>query len=186
MTIQVSDIVRRCLENDRMAQRELFQLYKQKVFNLAFKSLGSRFDIDDVVQQVFIAVFGSLQSFKGESSLDTWVYRITVKTCTTQLRKKYRKRQVPIMFDPMESEREDHSGPDPLASVENKELTQAIFNALDKLSIEKRMIVKMYEMDGQTLEEIAHILKKPIGTVKSRLFHGRKALEKYLRGYVKS
>jgi RNA polymerase sigma-70 factor (ECF subfamily) len=169
-----------------MAQRELFRLYKQKVYDLAFKSLGGRFDIDDVVQQVFIAVFGSLRHFKGESSLDTWVYRITVKVCTTQLRKKYRKRQVPIIYDSMERETEDLSAANPAAVVEKKELTHAIFDALDKLSIEKRMIVTMYEMDGNTIEEIARILKKPVGTVKSRLFHGRKALEKHLRGYVKS
>jgi RNA polymerase sigma-70 factor, ECF subfamily len=184
VTIQVSDIVRKCVENDRMAQHELFHSYKQKVYDLAYKSLGARFDIDDVVQQVFIAVFGSLRQFKGESSLDTWIYRITVKVCTTQLRKKYRKRQVPIVYDPMERDCEDHSSVGPEASIEKKELAHAIFDALDKLSIEKRMIVTMYEMDGHTIEEIAHILKKPVGTVKSRLFHGRKALEKFLKGYV--
>jgi RNA polymerase sigma-70 factor, ECF subfamily len=186
VTIQVSDIVRKCIENDRLAQHELFHLYKQKVYNLAFKSLGARFDIDDVVQQVFIAVFGSLRHFKGESSLDTWVYRITVKVCTTQLRKKYRKRQVRIVYDAMERESEDTSTADPAEAIEKKELAHAIFDALDKLSIEKRLIVTMYEMDGHTIEEIACILEKPIGTVKSRLFHGRKALEKHLRGYMKS
>ena len=84
-TIQVADIVRKCIDNDRMAQHELFHSYKHKVYDLAYKSLGARFDIDDVVQQVFIALFGSLCHFKGESSLDTWVYRITVKVCTTIL-----------------------------------------------------------------------------------------------------
>jgi RNA polymerase sigma-70 factor, ECF subfamily len=186
VTIQVSEIVRKCIENDRMAQHDLFHSYKQKVYDLAFKSLGARFDIDDVVQQVFIAIFGSLRHFKGEASLDTWIYRITVKVCTTQLRKKYRKRQVSIVYDPMERECEDHSAANPAATVEKKELTHAIFDALGKLSIEKRMIVTMYEMDGHTIDEIAHILKKPVGTVKSRLFHGRKALEKHLRGYVQS
>jgi RNA polymerase sigma-70 factor (ECF subfamily) len=168
-----------------MAQHELFNLYKNKVYDLAHKSLGAKFDIDDVVQQVFIALFGSLRHFKGESSLDTWVYRITVKTCTTQLRKKYRKRQPVIVYDPMDKECEDHVGIDPAAALEKRELIRAIYEAFDKISIDKRIIVTMYEIDGHTIEEIARILKKPIGTVKSRLFHGRKALEKHLRGYIK-
>jgi RNA polymerase sigma-70 factor, ECF subfamily len=184
-TISRPDMVRKCIENDRMAQHELFHLYKQKIHDLTYKSLGNRFDIDDVVQQVFIAVFGSLRHFKGESSLDTWVYRITVKVCTTQLRKKYRKRQPNIMYDSMEREREDPASGDPCSAIEQQELSRVIYDALDKLPVEKRMIVTMYEMDGFTLEEIAQIIKKPLGTVKSRLFHGRKALEKQLRGYVK-
>jgi RNA polymerase sigma-70 factor (ECF subfamily) len=183
--IPIPDIVRKCIENDRTAQHELFGTYKQKVNDLVYKSLGNRFDIDDVVQQAFIALFGSLRHFKGDSSLDTWVYRITVKVCTTQLRKKYRKRQPNIVFDPMEKEHEDLSSNDPNSVMEQKELSRAIYEALDRLSMEKRTIVIMYEMDGMSLEEIAGILKKPIGTVKSRLFHGRKALEKQLRGYVK-
>ncbi len=178
------DIIQKCIDDDRMAQHELFHLYKQKVFNLAYKSLGGDFDIDDVVQQVFIAVFKSLRYFKGFSSLDTWVYRITVKICTNQLRKKYRKRQVRILYDSVSLEKEDAPDADnPAYAVEQNELRTIIYDALDKLSNEKRIIVVMYEMEGKTLEEIAAILKKPVGTVKSRLFHGRKALEKYLRNY---
>jgi RNA polymerase sigma-70 factor, ECF subfamily len=182
-TTPVSVIIQKCIENNRMAQHELFHMYKQKVRDLTYKSLGGAFDIDDIVQQVFIAIFGSLKNFKGMSSFDTWIYRITVKTCTTQLRKKYRKRQPNIHSDSMEREHEDTSCENPAALIEQKELHETIYSALDKLSIEKRMIVVMYEMEGYSLEEIADIIKKPIGTVKSRLFHGRKALVKHLRGY---
>ena len=96
---QVSVLIQKCIENNRMAQHEIFHLYKQKVYDLSHRSLGGSFDIDDVVQQIFIALFNSLRHFKGMSSFDTWVYRITVKVCTTQLRKKYRKRQPQILFD---------------------------------------------------------------------------------------
>jgi RNA polymerase sigma-70 factor, ECF subfamily len=184
-TISMPDIIVRCIANDRAAQHELFHLYKQRIHDLTYKSLGNKFDVEDVIQQVFIALFASLRHFKGESSLDTWVYRITVKVCTTQLRKKYRKRQPNIVFDAMEREHVDPASSDPAETMEKQELSGAIHEALDKLSIDKRMIVIMYEMDGLSLEEIANVLKKPLGTVKSRLFHGRKALEKQLRGYLK-
>ena len=185
---QISVLLQKCKENDRMAQHELFNAYKQKVYDLSYRSLGGNFDIDDVVQQIFIAIFSSFAQFKGMSSFDTWVYRITVKICTTQLRKKYRKRQPQIFYDSAiaENDRGDLSSDalssDALAVLERKELTQSIYRAFNKLSPDKRMIVILYEMEGRTLEEIALILKKPLGTVKSRLFHGRKALKKHLLG----
>jgi RNA polymerase sigma-70 factor, ECF subfamily len=182
--IEVSVLIQKCIENNRMAQHELFHLYKQKAYELAYRSLGGNFDIDDVVQQVFIALFKSLHHFKGMSSFDTWVYRITIKVCTTQLRKKYRKRQPHILFDStrIENDREE-SAIDPSKLLEQKEFNTFIYHALNKLSPDKRMIVVMHEMEDKTLEEIAQIMKKPLGTIKSRLFHGRKALEKYLRGF---
>jgi RNA polymerase sigma-70 factor (ECF subfamily) len=68
--------------------------------------------------------------------------------------------------------------------MRQKELEREVYGALDKLSVDKRMIVVLYEMEGRSLEEIALIMKKPVGTIKSRLFHGRKALEKHLRGHI--
>jgi RNA polymerase sigma-70 factor (ECF subfamily) len=70
----------------------------------------------------------------------------------------------------------------PSKLLEEKELNRSIYHALNKLSADKRMIVVLHEMEDKTLEEIAQIMKKPLGTIKSRLFHGRKALEKHLRG----
>jgi RNA polymerase sigma-70 factor (ECF subfamily) len=185
MTIApISVLIQRCTDNDRMAQHELFHLYKKKVHALVYKSLGGAFDGDDIVQQIFIAIFNGLRFFKGNSSFDTWVYRISVKICTTQLRKKYRKRQPHVVYDSSGVDAEDVSGLcNPAAAIEQKELERTVYRALDKLPSEKRMIVVLYEMEGKSLEEIAQIVKKPLGTVKSRLFHGRKALEKHLRGF---
>ena len=181
----MSEVLRLCLQEDRKAQRQLFNFYKHKVHDLVFKSLGPRFDTDDVIQQVFIELFKSLSYFKGDASLDTWVYRICLKVCTTQLRKKYRKRQPQIMYDsPMTDAEIDTKDISPYAEMEQKDLAAAIYIALDRLDAEKRMTVVMYEMEGKSLEEIARVAQVPIGTVKSRLFHGRKILEKHLRRYL--
>jgi RNA polymerase sigma-70 factor (ECF subfamily) len=72
----------------------------------------------------------------------------------------------------------------PSSDIEQKELESAIQEALDKLDAEKRMTVVLYEMEGRSLEEIADISGIPLGTVKSRLFHGRKTLEKVLAHYL--
>jgi RNA polymerase sigma-70 factor, ECF subfamily len=183
----MSEVLQQCLKEDRKAQRQLFDIYKHKVHDLVFKSLGPRFDTDDVIQQVFIELFKSLSYFKGDASLDTWVYRICLKVCTTQLRKKYRKRQPQIMYDSQQADAEiDTRDAGPCSEMEQKELATAIYAALDRLDAEKRMTVVMYEMEGKSLEEIAKVAQVPIGTVKSRLFHGRKMLEKHLKRYLET
>jgi RNA polymerase sigma-70 factor (ECF subfamily) len=181
----MSGLLQQCLKQDRKAQRQLFDFYKHKVHDLVFKSLGPRFDTDDVMQQVFIEVFKSLFYFKGDSSLDTWVYRICIKVCTTQLRKKFRKRQPQIVFDSLQTDGEaDDRDCGPFYDLEQKELAMAIYDALDRLDPEKRLTVVLYEMEGKSLEEIAQIARVPVGTVKSRLFHGRKILENKLKRYL--
>jgi RNA polymerase sigma-70 factor (ECF subfamily) len=181
----MTDVLQQCLKEDRQAQRQLFNFYKHRVHDLVFKSLGPRFDTDDIIQQVFIELFKSLSYFKGNSSLDTWVYRICIKVCTTQLRKKYRKRQPQIVYDSVQTESEiDAKEESPYRDMEQKELSMAIYDALDRLDAEKRMTVVMYEMEGKSLEEIAQLAQVPVGTVKSRLFHGRKILEKQLKRYL--
>jgi RNA polymerase sigma-70 factor, ECF subfamily len=184
----MSEVLQQCLKENRKAQRQLFDFYKHKVHDLVFKSLGPRFDTDDVIQQVFIELFKSLSYFKGEASLDTWVYRISLKVCTTQLRKKYRKRQPQIMYDSQiaDTEPDIKDAEGPIKEMEQKELASAIYAALDRLDAEKRMTVVMYEMEGKSLEEIAQVAKVPLGTVKSRLFHGRKMLEKLLKRYLET
>jgi RNA polymerase sigma-70 factor (ECF subfamily) len=185
MTEPDTNILQLCLKNDRRAQRELFNCYKTKVNSIVYKSLGPNFDADDVVQQVFIELFKSLAYFKGDSSLDTWVYRISFKVCTTQLRKKYRKRQPVVIYNSDQTDTmADSKMTNPQSTMEHKELTTAIYKALNKLDTEKRMTVVMYEMENRSLEEIAGIQNVPVGTVKSRLFHGRKMLEKNLKPYL--
>jgi RNA polymerase sigma-70 factor, ECF subfamily len=183
---QISVILRECIDNNRSAQHEFFHLYRDRIYEIVYRILGANFDTDDVVQQIFIALFNSLKSFRGNSSLDTWVYRICLKICTTQLRKKYRKRQICLVFGDNNTDAADeHVWSNPASEIEQNEISRTVYEALDKLSMDKRMIVILYEMEGKTLEEISTIVEKPVGTVKSRLFHGRKALEKFLRGTVK-
>jgi RNA polymerase sigma-70 factor (ECF subfamily) len=102
-----------------------------------------------------------------------------------QLRKKYRKRQIVVINNPDILEHNSESKQaTPAKDTEEKELSEQIFHALNKLSPEKRIVVTMFEMEGFSLEDIAHIIKKPLGTVKSRLFHGRKELASHLQTYM--
>ena len=175
-----------CIAGDRRCQHDFFRTYHDKVFGFICHFLGPGFDFDDVVQQVFIRLFKSLGSFQGSASLDTWVYRITSNVCTDQLRSKYRKRQLDIVVDSDEqacnTQIEEHDNP--FGSVERKELAARINRALSMLSEEKRIVIVMYEMEHAPLEQIADVIRKPVGTVKSRLFHARKELQKHLSKYL--
>jgi RNA polymerase sigma-70 factor (ECF subfamily) len=173
-----------CLSGDKQCQRMLFRRYRDIVYSVVRNSLGPNFDKDDVIQQVFISVFRSLKSFKGLSSLDTWVCRIASKVCIDQLRKKYRKRQLPMITSvDFDENRFSSSDFDPEEEKEQKELHSQIYKGLEKVSVEKRIVLTMFEIEGFSLYEIADILKKPVGTIKSRLFHGRKELAMHMRHY---
>jgi len=179
-------LIKQCVANDRRAQQTLFRTYRNTVFSLICRLLGPEFDFDDVLQQVFISIFKSLKHFRGLSSLDTWVYRITMKVITDQLRRKYRKRKLTLAgsIDDTQSGLTGATHHTPHSGLERKELYDKINAALGKLTLEKRLVVVMYEIEGKSLEEIADILEKPVGTVKSRLFHARHELEKHLRKYM--
>jgi len=178
-------LVSGCRAGDKQCQRVLFKKYRDRVFSIISHSLSPYVDKDDIIQQVFIKIYRSLDNFKGLSSLDTWIYRITLKVCIDQQRKKYRKRQLKVIHNPdILENQQDVTKPNPYIEHEQKELSDQILNGLNKLSMEKRLVVTMFEMEGFSLEDISKILKKPIGTIKSRLFHGRKELAAFLRNYL--
>ncbi len=179
------ELVNGCIAGDRKYQRILFKKYRSSIYSMIFNILGQDANIDDILQQVFIKLFGSLKNFKGLSSLKTWVYRITTKVCIDQLRKKYRKRQLTVVSNTDYIDNHlDTSKSDPLQEHEQVELKKQIDKGLNKLSIDKRLVVTMFEMEGFSLQDISEVLKKPVGTVKSRLFHGRKELAEHLRKYL--
>lgn len=179
------NLVSGCLKDDKQSQRALFKKYREKVYSIIFHTLGPNFEKDDIFQQAFIKIFKSLNTFKGISSLDTWVYRITTKVCIDQLRKKYRKRQIEtVHYTESIDNIRNTTDSNPDKDNEQKELTEQIYIGLNKLNIEKRIVVTMFEMEGFPLQDISEILGKPIGTIKSRLFHGRKELAGYLRSYL--
>lgn len=184
-SMDTQELVAGCVAEDRKYQRRLFKKYRNSIYSLIFNILGHDPNIDDILQQVFIKIFRSLKNFKGLSSLKTWVYRITTKVCIDQLRKKYRKRQLTVVSNTdYINNHLDSSGSDPLQEREQIELKKQIESGLNKLSIDKRLVVTMFEMEGFSLQDISEVLNKPVGTVKSRLFHGRKELADYLRKYL--
>jgi RNA polymerase sigma-70 factor (ECF subfamily) len=181
--VDTQPLVKACIAGNRAAEHELFGAYRGTVLRLVWRLLGPRSgtEVDDAVQLVFIELFRSLRAFRGESSLETWVWRVGSKVCVSLLRRKYRKRRIVVdEGDPDVLERLCDGSPDPSGALEQSELAAAIYRALDHIDNDRRVVFVLADIEGKTLEEIAAVVGRPMGTVKSRLFRARRDLAQLL------
>ncbi len=184
--LETETLVRRCLAGERYAQHQLFHSYRRFIFTLVYRLLGPgpKNDLEDTIQLVYIELFRSLSLFKGDSSLDTWVYRICSRVCLMRMRRKYQKKMLFWSGQQIESEEIPDGSHDPGVDCDNREVRARIYGALRELSPERRTISVLFEIEGRSIQEISSILRKPECTVKSNLFRARKELEDRLKGYV--
>ncbi len=156
---------------------EIVRRYQKRVYSLARKILANHDDADDVAQEVFIKLFNSLHDFKGESSLFTWIYRITVNECNNVLRKKKIKEFVPI--DEIANLLKLSETPE--QELFDKEERNLIERAVEKLPAKQRTVFVMRFFENLDYEEISKILNKPIGTLKANYFHAVKKIQKFIK-----
>ena len=179
-------LIARCTTGDEAACAELVAAHQRMVYGLAFNILGNRDDALDLSQDVFLRVFRTLSSFRGQSALRTWIYRIVVNQARNRQRwwrRRHRAEQVSLddylrNFGDLEA-RQDIL-PDRLLA--SKETAAKIWQAMDHLSFEQRTALILREVDGLRYDEIAYSLDIAVGTVKSRLTRARQALRAELLG----
>ncbi|MCX7763121.1 MAG: sigma-70 family RNA polymerase sigma factor, partial [Candidatus Kryptonium sp.] len=156
---------------------EIVRRYQRKVYLLARRILSNHEDADDVAQEVFIKLFYSLNEFKGESNLFTWIYRITVNECNTILRKRRIREFIPI--DEIANLLKLNETPE--QEFLNKEEKKLIEKAIEKLPPKQRAVFVMRFFENLDYEEISKILKKPVGTLKANYFHAVKKIQKFIK-----
>jgi RNA polymerase sigma-70 factor (ECF subfamily) len=171
------ELVRSFLDGDREAFGSLVERHERRVYNLAFRMLGSSEDARDISQDVFLTCLRKLSGFRGVSSFTTWLHRITVNACYDALRKRGREE---LVGDDEGGFPEPPSSPADLA--EQAALSVDIQRALLRVPDEFRVVLVMHDVQGVPYEEIAQALGAPLGTVKSRLHRGRVALARALGG----
>jgi RNA polymerase sigma-70 factor, ECF subfamily len=167
---------------DDAAYEELLSLYEKPVYNLVFRLLANPADAPDVVQEVFLKVFRNVSTFRGQSSLKTWIYRIAVNEAHNHRRWFERKCGQEVGLEEEVSEGihfhqvlEDHER-SPFDSLANAETRAMIEDALASLKPAFRSAVVLRDVEELSYEEIAEILQANLGTVKSRILRGREAL----------
>jgi len=180
-----SALVQRCASGDETACAEIVADHQRMVFQLAVNLLGNRDEALDVSQEVFLRVFRTIHRFRGQSSLRTWIYRIAINQARNRQRFWRRRRRADqVLLDQHIAQHgELASGGDstPDRLLAQKELADRLQRALDRLPFDQRTVVILREIDGLSYEEIAYSLGTAVGTVKSRLTRGRRALREELR-----
>ncbi len=167
---QDAALVERYLAGDTAAFDDLMRAHQDRVFGVCLRMLRDREAALDATQETFVTVFRKADRFAGRSAFSTWLYRVAVNTCydATRTAKRRRTERLPESADPA-----DPRAGDDLAAVELRPDVEA---ALSSLPEEFRSAVVLSDLEGLALQTIADILEVPVGTVKSRVFRGRKLL----------
>ena len=169
-----AELLARVVDGDRDAFDEIMRTHENRAFSVCLRILGDREKALDATQDTFLTVLRKASQFKGKAALGTWIYRIAVNTCYDQLRKAKRRPSEPMP---------DHLDPsDPVAEdlIDSAGLRPDIEKALAQLPPEFRAAIVLSDIEGMSLPETAHVLGVPVGTVKSRVFRGRRILAQYL------
>jgi len=185
-------LVRDFLSGNSRAFDLLVVKYKDTVFNLCYRYLGSLEDADDGAQETFVKIYRSLRTFRFESRLSTWIYRIALNTCRNRTSsKEYRQRASSVRLDVhgekgagMPVDYIPSGSPNPGDSAEHREEEALIQEAIDSLAREHREVVVLRDIEGRSYEEISHITGHALGTVKSKIARARQQLRKKLEGLL--
>lgn len=183
-------IVRKIQSGDVDAFDSLIFKYRERVYSVIYNLTSNREDASDLTQETFIKAFQSIKRFKGKSSFFTWLYRISLNTSLTHLRKNKLRR----FFSFEKIVEEDHtegfienlrteSDSDKAALM--TELQERLNDAFQKLSVKHRTVITLFEVDGLSHKEIADIVGTSIGTVRSRLHYAKQFLQGELKDYIR-
>ena len=187
MSEQITDqqLVERVQQGDKNAFNLLVTRYQHKVMHLVSRYVKNTGDVADVTQDAFIKAYRSLPNFRGDSVFYTWLYRIAVNSTKNYLVAIGRK---PPASDVDAEEADYYDGSDalkehssPERSVLSDELEATLFRAMEKLPDDLRMAITLREIEGLSYEEIANVMACPVGTVRSRIFRAREAIDKVIQ-----
>lgn len=183
-------LVERVQRGDKAAFNLLVKKYQHKVVNLVARYVNNPGDVPDVAQEAFIKAYRALSTFRGESAFYTWLYRIAVNTAKNYLTSQGRR---PPSSDVEANEAESYGGGEALQEVttpENLALTdeiqRTVFAAIEALPEDLRTAITLRELEGLSYEEIAEIMDCPVGTVRSRIFRAREAIDKKLKPLIEN
>ena len=179
------ELVRRAQKNERGAFDLLVLKYQHKVVKLVARLLRDPTEAEDVAQEAFVKAYRALGSFRGDSAFYTWLYRIAVNTARNSIASRQRR---PLDYEAELSESEQNNvaarlkhDDTPEATVLSEEIRQTVNSAIEQLSEDLRTAIVLREIEGLSYEEIAVAMDCPVGTVRSRIFRAREAIDRALK-----
>ncbi|MCX4025500.1 RNA polymerase sigma factor RpoE [Endozoicomonas sp. SM1973] len=181
-------LVERVQQGDKRAFDMLVMKYQHKILGLVSRYIHDHQEVQDVAQEAFIKAYRALDKFRGDSAFYTWLYRIAINTAKNHLVSKGRR---PPDTDVDTEDAEYFEGQNPLKDIESPEnrlfrdeVEKVVYKAIAGLPDDLRTAVTLREFDGLSYEEIAEVMQCPVGTVRSRIFRAREAIDKQIRPLV--
>ena len=175
-------LVERVQKGDGRAFDLLVLRYQHKIISLVGRYVQDTHEAQDVAQETFVKAYRALARFRGESAFYTWLYRIAINTAKNYLVSKSRR---PPDTDVDVSDAEHFEVQSSLRDIETPEnqlsrdqLRQVVFKAIEQLPDDLKAAITLREFDGMSYEEIAEVMQCPVGTVRSRIFRAREAIDK--------
>jgi RNA polymerase sigma-70 factor (ECF subfamily) len=183
-----SQLVKRVQKGDKRAFDLLVLKYQHKIAAVVSRYINDHSEVQDVVQEAFIKAYRALGNFRGESAFYTWMYRIAINTAKNHLVSRSRR---PPSIDVDLDDAEYYSGADLLRDNDTPEnqlfrdqLEAAVNRAIRALPEDLRSAVTLREMEGLSYEEIAEVMDCPVGTVRSRIFRAREAIDRTIQAVM--
>lgn len=180
--------IHQALDGDQAAYKHLMKKYHDQIFNLIYRIVHQKDQVEDLTQEVFVKAFASLKSFNEEYAFSTWLYKIATNSSIDYIRK--RKLQTFSIDKPISAEESDYSFelPDttyqPDKRIIQNQRTRLLEEAIQQLPEKYKRVIILRHNEERDYAEIARMLKLPIGTVKAHIFRARELLNKYLRDKI--
>ncbi len=195
-----ADLLRKARTGDRFAYGQIVRLYQDRLFNAMLRMVGDHEEATELTQEAFTRGLEKIDTFRGEASAYTWLFRIGMNLAISRLRSSKRRRtfsldagpepgrrrgadanQASVLLSRMEQQRD--LAPD--QALEKRERAEQVLAALGRLDAEYRAVLVMRDIEGFDYQQMADLLSLPLGTLKSRLFRARVALRDELLAYMK-
>jgi len=183
-------LVKRLKAGEEEAFRELVSNYQDKVFNTCISFVKNPEDADDLTQEVFIEVYSSIQKFREDAKLSTWIYRITVNKALEHIRKVKRKKRSGFLQwlgnDEQDQEWQVADFNHPGIQAENRERAGILLKAIENLPEKQRIAFTLHKMEDLSYEQIAEVMQKSLSSVESLMHRAKNNLKKELYAYYNS
>ena len=173
-------LLRRACKGDVQAFEELMQSHESRIYAIALRMMGNREDAQDCAQEAMVRIYRAMGSFKGQSALATWIYRITMNTCLDELRRRKARKVTSLDSLVDNGWSPTDTGDTPEEHGLHVEKQNSLNQAIQSLPDDMRAAIILRDVKGYSYDEIASILDANVGTIKSRISRGREKLREIL------
>jgi len=185
--LEEQQLIQQLKAKNEQAFSQFVETYKDRVYNTALSILQNQADAEDIAQEVFMDIWKNVGGFRGESSLSTWVYQVSINRCRDYLKWKKRKKRFAFITS-LHGEQQElkHDSPDfvhPGVQLEQQEQAKVLLQAIEALPDSQRVAFSLHKLEGLSYQEICQILGKSLSSVESLMHRAKQNLQKRLYNY---